>query len=283
MEEIWKPITSPIDTGGKYEISSLGRLKRVGYLTKIKKVWRPDLMRSLYKGTKYIKVYLEIRGRGITVSLHRLVCTAFHENIENKPQVNHINGIKHDNRAENLEWCTQSDNIRHAQSLGIMKYAKPKPLTSGKRGKPKGSSGIFKKVINIETNELFESSEVVSKLIGMPLKSLRRALSGERYNRTPFRYFVKGEVINDVLLPPPPKVKVEKPKFIRPPKKEYVRHPRQLKKIFQFDLEGRFIHEFQSVKVAAESVNSVFRTFRKAIKASPNNYTKGFIWRYTKE
>lgn len=129
MEEIWKPIKG---FEGLYEISSRGRLKSY------KKTPKGQILKLHNKKGDYFKVSLQGKGKhNRSVSVHRLVAEHFLPNPHNLPQVNHIDGNKQNNMADNLEWCTPTQNVRHSlkmhpnQLTGMImfnKYGKTKPI-----------------------------------------------------------------------------------------------------------------------------------------------------------
>jgi len=129
--ENWKPITG---YEGFYEVSDLGRVRRVsGYVnsglkhnTKVYRkggVLKPHIKRNGYLTVDLSKAY-EVK----TVSVHRLVATAFCEKPNGKEYVNHKNSIRTDNRATNLEWVTASENTLHAAKLGHIGVCNRKPI-----------------------------------------------------------------------------------------------------------------------------------------------------------
>lgn len=107
MEEIWKDVP---DYQGLYSISDLGRVKSSYY----NKILKPS-----YDRYGYARFSATKNKKQKTLRVHRLVMELFSP--ENKlPQVNHIDGDKTNNKLNNLEWATDSENKIHAYSKGLM-------------------------------------------------------------------------------------------------------------------------------------------------------------------
>lgn len=107
--EKWVILNEPYD---KYAVSDLGQIKNI----KTGKI----LAQHLRPNDGYLQVTLWNNNKGKNFTVHRLVALNFLDNTEKKRDVNHKNGIKTDNRLENLEWCTPSENNYHAVHMRLV-------------------------------------------------------------------------------------------------------------------------------------------------------------------
>jgi hypothetical protein len=99
---------------GDYEVSTHGRVMS------FKRDAGGRLMSLRTNTCGYLIVDLCANCERKSIRVHRLAAEAFIHNPDNKPQVNHINGVKTDNRLENLEWATSSENVQHSFDTGLL-------------------------------------------------------------------------------------------------------------------------------------------------------------------
>lgn len=119
--EIWRK--SFLDNN--YEVSNLGRVRRLDFYRKVKNyqsfVKGGICKQSLNKQGYLIVGFSNKNGKSKTYLVHQLVAKSFIQNPNNLKQINHKDGVKTNNKIENLEWCTASQNIKHSWDLGLRK------------------------------------------------------------------------------------------------------------------------------------------------------------------
>ena len=117
----------------------------------------------------YLRIGLTKDNKKTNFLVHRLVAISYLENIDNKIQVNHINGIKTDNRLDNLEWATREENMQHAYKNGLMKGF---------------YDCAYKVVLDTSNGVFYESVIEASATLRMNYSTLRSMLQGHRKNKT---------------------------------------------------------------------------------------------------
>lgn len=179
VTEIWKDI---IDFPN-YQISNLGRVKSkeriVNALYNSKKRNRERILKLFTnnRGYKVVTLYNH-NGKSNPIFVHRLVAKSFINNPNKHNIINHINADKGDNRVDNLEWCTQSHNIKEAYRLG---NAKPQLTNLGKFGKNNKKAQKIKQ-IDIETNEVinyFYGTLEAERITGVNFRNIHLCLKNK--------------------------------------------------------------------------------------------------------
>ena len=132
MEEIWKSIDG---FEGIYEVSNFGRVKSLEktgsvYTGKGKPRKEYTINETIVKGwsQEYQSVDLRKGGKSHSKKIHRLVAEAFIPNTNNKPQINHIDENKFNNRVDNLEWVTSKENVNHGTGIVRRSKTQRKPV-----------------------------------------------------------------------------------------------------------------------------------------------------------
>ena len=146
--EEWKDIKG---YEGLYQISSFGRVKSIWSNHRIKKT-------RIYKNG-YVSANLLREKNQKTFRLNRLVAIYFIPNLENKPHVNHIDGIRFNNEIYNLEWCTRSENMNHTYHI-LNKKRKVYYGEQNKNSKPVYQCDIFGNIINKFISSKFASDKL---------------------------------------------------------------------------------------------------------------------------
>lgn len=184
MEEIWKSVPG---FENDYEVSNLGNVKS---MTNYRR-WKPNRLKALRLDRNgYVEVGLYKRCKNFHKKVHRLVALAFIPNPENKPQVNHKDFNRTNNRLENLEWCTALENCVHA-------------INGGRRKASLGEdcSGVV--LTDSQVLEIFNKTDVtqcvIAKLYGVAQGTIAAIKVGKTWSHVTGKRYIRKRPLFKVI------------------------------------------------------------------------------------
>lgn len=170
MAEVWKDIEG---YEGLYHVSNLGRVKSLKF-NKIR------VLKPFKGGTGYLKVQLYRNNIQTNYAVHRLVAQAFIPNPEKKPEVNHINEIKADNRVENLEWMTFKENCNYG--------TRNQRVSKSNKNNPKRSNLVNQYDLEWNLIASYESASEATRQTGIARSSISDVCLSKRRTAGGFRW-----------------------------------------------------------------------------------------------
>lgn len=165
------------------------------YVTDSGEVYSRNLYNNPNGRIKRLKKTLEQTGyytvnlKGRIISVHRLVAEAFISNSEKKPCVNHINGIKTDNRVENLEWCSYAENNLHAYRVLGRSYIPP---FKGKSGKEIRFSKVVEQIKDGNVIAEYYGCHEADRETGITYKNISACCLGKRKSAGGYQWRYKN-------------------------------------------------------------------------------------------
>jgi DNA-binding XRE family transcriptional regulator len=152
------------------------------YVTETGEVWsrkrnKLKQLKSFKSNQGYLNIVLMINGKHVNKLVHRLVGEVFIANPENYPMINHIDGIKTNNHVSNLEWCTNSNNQKHAIKIG---------LNNLNKGEKIGTSKLTQKEV-LEIRQLYSTEKYTQKELGQKF-GVTRSLIGYIINNKTWKH-----------------------------------------------------------------------------------------------
>lgn len=238
---------------GMYQVSNLGRIRSCDRIICNGCFMEGKIMKPSKTDKGYLRIDLHKNNTKTTFQVHRLVAMVFIPNPQNKPCIDHINGIKNDNRAENLRWCTNRENVYFSMENNSRHIFTPEESTSSRK--------VAKLDIKGNTIEIYPSVSEAARLNG--IKSATKISSvcrGTRHTAGGFKWEYRGDLPSHIAC----KNMKEKGRPIP---------------IAQYDLNGNLINTFTSIGEAVRQTNIHLNCIMKSLR-KPEYSFNGYIFRY---
>lgn len=261
--EVWKDIP---EYEGWYQVSNMGRIKSLDRFYTQKRKCDKEPRQSFIKGKiikassygQYLICHLKRNGTSKAVKFHRVVCTMFHPNQNKLPEVNHINEIKTDNRADNLEWCTRQYNANWGTA--IMRQS------INSRNHPAKSKPVYQCTFNGKILKKYPSIKEAARLTGLKEANIASVCYGGKSKSAGgylWSFSSNVEELQKIL------------------KRKHEVKPRHGKNVHQYTLEGKHIATYISAAEASRQTGvckvNIIQVCNHVVGYKSAG---GFLWKY---